>query len=105
MSAQDYRALHTFPCMKTFTANDSTCVELILHNDCRRITIFAEDDMFIGQQGHSHGDNISEHADVFIYKDGDKFVMNIGKGRNRADSIFVQSSNSSTTVYVMLEEE
>ena len=101
--AQDYRSLDTFPAIKTFTANNSTCVEIQLPSDCNQITLASDGHkFFVGQQGQADGVAITTD-NFFVLKD-EKFVMRIGKGRNRSSSIFVQSSHSSDEISVMLEE-
>lgn len=101
--AQDYRSLDSFPAIKTFTANNSTCIEIQLPSDCNQITLASDGHkFFVGQQGQTDGDAIT--ADNFFVLKDEKFVMRIGKGRNRSSSIFVQSSNASDEISVMLEE-
>jgi hypothetical protein len=101
--AQDYRSLDSFPAIKTFTANNSTCVEIQLPSDCNQITLASDGHkFFVGQQGQTDGDAIT--ADNFFVLKDEKFVMRIGKGRNRSSSIFVQSSHATDDISVMLEE-
>ena len=101
--AQDYRSLDTFPAIKTFTANNSACVEIQLPSDCNQITLASDGHkFFVGQQGQT--DNQALTADKFFVLKDEKFIMRIGKGRNRSSSIFVQSSNATDEISVMLEE-
>jgi hypothetical protein len=58
----------------------------------------------VGQNGKTDGAGIGT-TDIMFVESKEKFKVKIGKGRNRADSIFVQATGSgSVTVVVMLEE-
>jgi len=50
--AQDYRSLDTFPAIKTFAINGTTCVQVLIPNDCNQVTVASESHKFyVGQQG------------------------------------------------------
>lgn len=103
--AEDYQALDTFPIIKTFSCAHNTCTEILLPSDCNQVTIACDTIAIqVGQNGKTDGASIGT-TDIMFVESKEKFKVKIGKGRNRADSIFVQATGSgSATVVVMLEE-
>lgn len=85
--AQDYRGLDTFPAIKTFSINNTTSVQVFIPNDCNQVTVASESHKFyVGQQAQADGVTLSADK-YFILKD-EKVTFKIGKGRNRARSLF-----------------
>ena len=101
--AQDFRALDTFPAIKAFPINGTTCTQVFIPNDCNQVTVTSESHKFyVGQQGQTDGQALT--ADKFFVAQGEKQTFKIGKGRNRARSLFFQSNSSSDTICIKMEE-
>lgn len=103
--ALDLRALDTFPIIKTFSCAHNVCTEIQLPSDCNQVTIACNGTAIeVGQNGKTDGVDMGS-SDIMFVESKEKFKVKIGKGRNRADSIFVQATGSgSVNVVVMLEE-
>lgn len=103
--AEDYRALDTFPIIKTFTCLHTACTEILLPSDCNQVTIACDGTALkFGQNGKTDGVSIGT-SDIMFVDSKEKFKVKIGKGRNRADSIFVQSAGAGSAVVVVMLEE
>ena len=101
--AEDFRAIDTFPGIKAFSINGTTCTQVFIPNDCNQVTVTSESHkFFVGQQGQIDGQPLT--ADKFFVAQGEKQTFKIGKGRNRARSLFFQSNSSSDTICIKMEE-
>ena len=101
--AQDYRSINTFPAIKKFAINNATCVEVLIPNDCNQVTISSEaHKFFVGQQGQT--DNRALTADALPVAQNGSVTFRIGKGRNRARSLFFESNSSSDNLFIVMEE-
>jgi ribosomal protein L31 len=101
--AQDYRSLDTFPAIKAFSVNGTTCTQVFIPNDCNQVTVASESHKFyVGQQGQTDG--VALTTDKVFVAQGEKKTFKIGKGRNRARSLFFQSNSSSDTLVIVMEE-
>jgi ribosomal protein L31 len=101
--AQDYRSLDTFPAIKTFAINGTTCVQVLIPNDCNQVTVASESHKFyVGQQGQTDGQPLTD--DKYFVTQNEKVLLKIGKGRNRARSLFFESNSSSDTLVIVMEE-
>ena len=101
--AQDYRSLDTFPAIKTFAINGTTCVQVFIPNDCNQVTVASESHKFyVGQQGQTDGEALTD--DKYFVAQNEKKTFKIGKGRNRARSLFFESNASSDTLAIVMEE-
>ena len=101
--AQDYRSLDTFPAIKKFAVNSSTCVEVLIPNDCNQVTVTSEaHKFFVGQQGQTDGEALTAYA-LPVAQDS-SVTFKIGKGRNRARSLFFESNSTSDNLFIIMEE-
>jgi ribosomal protein L31 len=101
--AEDFRAIDTFPGIKAFSINGTTCTQVFIPNDCNQVTVTSESHKFyVGQQGQTDGQALT--TDKFFVAQGEKQIFKIGKGRNRARSLFFQSNSSSDTICIKMEE-
>ena len=103
--ALDLRALDTFPIIKTFSCAHNVCTEIQLPSDCNQVTIACNGTAIeVGQNGKTDGADMGS-SDIMFVDSKEKFKVKIGKGRNRADSIFVQSAGAGSAVVVVMLEE
>ena len=104
--AEDYRALNTYPAFKTFTASATGCTEILLPSACNQVSIGSDGTKLVmGQQGFTEGDNLmTSQTDTAFIPSSNFLIIKLGKGMNRANSLFVQSSSGSVLVRVILEE-
>ena len=101
--AQDYRALDTFPAIKKFAINGTTCVQVFIPNDCNQVTVSSESHkFFVGQQGQTDG--VALTTDALPVAQDSSVTFKIGKGRNRARSLFFESNSSSDNLFIVMEE-
>ena len=101
--AEDYRGLDTFPAIKKFAINGATCIEVQIPNDCNQVKVLSESHkFFVGQQGQTEGQALT--ADAVPVAQNGSFSFKIGKGRNRARSLFFESSSSSDNIIIVMEE-
>ena len=101
--AQDYRALDTFPAIKKFAINGTTCVQVFIPNDCNQVTVTSESHkFFVGQQGQTDGQALT--ADALTVAQDSSVTFKIGKGRNRARSLFFESNSTSDNLFIIMEE-
>ena len=101
--AQDYRSLDTFPAIKKFAINGSTCVQVFIPNDCNQVTVTSESHkFFVGQQDQEDGEALT--ADALPVAQNGSVTFKIGKGRNRARSLFFESNTSSDNLFIVMEE-
>ena len=102
--AEDYRSLNVYPAFKLIsTVPDNACVEILLPSACNQVSIGAQGKkLYLAQQGFTEGDNIATN---YAFIPSDNFlIIRLGKGTNRASSLFVQSSSGNANVHVILEE-
>ena len=101
--AIDLPSVTKFPHYKTFTANNSTAVEIILPRNCRKVEIGSEaHKIYVAQNGGADGQAIPADK-FFIPKDNAKSI-NIGQGAERIDSLYVQMAGGSGAVHIELSE-
>ena len=101
--AQDFRALDTFPAIKKFAINGTTCTQVFIPNDCNQVTVTSEaHKFFVGQQGQTDGEALT--ADALPVAQDSSVTFKIGKGRNRARSLFFESNTSSDNLFIIMEE-
>lgn len=101
--AQDYRALDTFPAIKKFAINGTTCTEVFIPNDCNQVKVSSESHkFFVGQQGQTDGQALT--ADALPVAQNGSVTFKIGKGRNRARSLFFESNSTSDNLFIVMEE-
>ena len=101
--AEDYRSLDTFPAIKAFSINGTTCTEVLIPNDCNQVTVTSESHkFFVGQQDQEDEEALT--ADALPVAQGSSVTFKIGKGRNRARSLFFQSNSSSDNLFIIMEE-
>ncbi len=102
--AQDLQGLNVYPAFKSFNIADSACTEILLPSAANQVSIGCEGTkIFVAQNGYSEGDNISASDNAFIPA-GNFLIIKLGKGKNRASSLFVQSSSGTVKCQVILEE-
>lgn len=102
--AQDLRSLNVYPAFKTFTIADNACTEIQLPSAANQVSIGCEGTkIYMAQNGYSEGDDIDTANNAFIPA-SNFIVLRLGKGKNRASSIFVQSSSGNVKCHVILEE-
>lgn len=102
--AQDLRSLNVYPAFKTFTIADNVCTEILLPSAANQVSIGCEGTkIYMAQNGYADGDDIDSSNNAFI-PSGNFLVLKLGKGKNRASSLFVQSSSGSVTCHIILEE-
>ncbi len=100
----DLQAFDIFPYIKKVTGiSHTTCTEVKLPSDCNQVIVFSDAEAFkLGQNDQVAGNAITaDHMPVAI---NSYFTVKIGKGRNRADSLFLQMTSGTNYVYVMLQE-
>ena len=101
--AKDYRALDTFPAIKKFAINGTNCTQVLIPNDCNQVTVTSEaHKFFVGQQGQT--DNTPLSADALPVAQDSSVTFKIGKGRNRARSLFFESNSASDNLFIIMEE-
>ena len=104
MAVQDLRSLNVYPAFKTFNIADDACTEIQLPSAANQVSIGAEGTkIFLGQNGYSEGDDIDQTDAAFI-PGGNFLIIKLGKGKNRASSLFVQSSSGTVKCCFILEE-
>ena len=101
--AEDLRSANIYPHIHVFTASDSTTTEIQLPSEANRITVGSSNKaLFICQNGASDGGSIPSNK-AFV-PSANYLQFKIGRGKNRADSIFIASQSGSATVTLILEE-
>ena len=104
MAIQDLQSLNVYPAFKTFSVGDSACDEIKLPSACNQVSIGCDGTkIYIAQNGYAHGDDIDTDDNAFI-PSANFLIIRLGKGKNRSNSLFVQSSSGSVKVHVILEE-
>ena len=102
--AQDLRSLNVYPAFKTFTIGDATCTEILLPSAANQVSVGCDGTkIYIAQNGYSEGDDIDTNDNAFI-PSGNFLIIKLGKGKNRASSLFVQSSSGNVKCHLILEE-
>jgi hypothetical protein len=102
--AQDLRSLNVYPAFKTFTIADNACTEIQLPSAANQVSIGCEGTkIYMAQNGYTEGDDIDTDDNAFIPA-SNFLIIKLGKGKNRASSIFVQSSSGNVKCHVILEE-
>ena len=93
MTVRDLRSLNVYPAFKTFTVADTGCDELQLPSACNQVSIGCDGTkIFVAQTGFSDGDDISNSDNAFV-PSSNFLPIRLGKGQNRASSLFIQSSS------------
>ena len=94
---------NTFPIVKTITVYQ-TATESLLPANARHIQIGAQTHKLYWSSEGTDGQILGAHKD-FIAKEA-KQVVNLGRGRNRHDAIYIstQSAASATVTLVFSEE-
>lgn len=101
--AIDLTSVTKFPHYKTASISHTTCTEIKLPRNCRRIEIGSESQkLYIAQNNAVDGQPIPSDK-FFIPKDNAKSIS-IGQGAERVDSIFVQLSGGSGDIHIELSE-
>ena len=104
MTVRDYQALNVYPAFKTFTVGDAACDEILLPSACNQVSIGCDGTkIYLAQNGYEHGDDIDTDDNAFIPA-SNFLIIRLGKGKNRTNSLFVQSSSGNVKVHVILEE-
>lgn len=99
----DYRSLDTFPAIKKLAINSTSCVQVFIPNDCNQVTVTSEaHKFFVGQQGQTHEQPLT--ADALPVAQSSSVTFKIGKGRNRARSLFFESNSTSDNLFIVMEE-
>ena len=102
--AQDLRGLNVYPAFKTFQIADSACTEILLPSACNQVSVGCDGTkIYLAQNGYEEGDDIDTNDNAFIPA-GNFLIMRLGKGKNRASSVFVQSSSGNVKCHIILEE-
>lgn len=102
--AQDLRSLNVYPAFKTFTIADNACTEIQLPSAANQVSIGCEGTkIYMAQNGYTEGDDIDTDDNAFIPA-SNFLIIKLGKGKNRAGSLFVQSSSGNVKCHVILEE-
>jgi hypothetical protein len=93
-----------YPAFKTFTIADNACTEIQLPSAANQVSIGCEGTkIYMAQNGYTEGDDIDTDDNAFIPA-SNFLIIKLGKGKNRASSIFVQSSSGNVKCHVILEE-
>ena len=101
--AEDLRSANIYPHIHVFSASDSTTTEIQLPNDANRVTVGSSNkDLFICQNGATDGGAVPSNK-AFV-PSSNYLQLRIGRGKNRAESIFVSSQSGSANVTLILEE-
>lgn len=104
MTIQDLQSLNVYPAFKTFTVGDAACDEIKLPSACNQVSIGCDGTkIYLAQNGYEHGDDIDTNDNAFIPA-SNFLIIRLGKGKNRSNSLFVQSSSGNVKVHVILEE-
>ena len=104
MAIRDLQSLNVYPAFKTFTVGDATCDEIKLPSACNQVSIGCDGTkIYLAQNGYEHGDDIDTNDNAFIPA-SNFLIIRLGKGKNRTNSLFVQSSSGNVKVHVILEE-
>jgi hypothetical protein len=93
-----------YPFFFNFTASTTT-TEVQLPNTCRRVTIGCENHkLYISRNGATDGGSLTSNR-AFV-PSGNYITLSLGKGKERAESIFISTSGAgSADVSLVLEEE
>jgi len=101
--AEDLRGANIYPHVHVFSAVDSSTTEIQLPSECNRITVGSENkDLYVSQNGATDAGSVPANK-AFIPK-SNYLQLRIGRGKNRAESIFVSSQSGSANVTLILEE-
>lgn len=104
MAQRNYQSINVYPAFKTFTVGDSACDEIVLPSACNQVSVGCDGTkIFIAQNGYEDGDDIDTTDNAFIPA-SNFLIIKLGKGKNRTNSLFVQSSSGNVKIHVILEE-
>lgn len=104
MAQRNFQTINVYPAFKTFTVGDASCDEIILPSACNQVSVGCDSTkIFIAQNGYENEDDISASDNAFIPA-SNFLIIKLGKGKNRTNSLFVQSSSGSVKIHVILEE-
>lgn len=104
MAQRNFQSINVYPAFKTFTVGDSACDEIILPSACNQVSVGCDGTkIYIAQNGYEDGDDIDTNDNAFIPA-SNFLIIKLGKGKNRTNSLFVQSSSGNVKIHVILEE-
>lgn len=98
----DLRATNLYPIVKTFTANQ-TATQVLLPKTARKITIGCEQhEIFFSQIGT---DGVVLGADKAFITGGAYLQIDLGKGSNRSNALYIATKSSSSALVTLIFEE
>lgn len=103
--ALDLTGANIMPYYHTITGQNTTALEIKLPSACDQIEIENNDttnDLYIGQNGQT--DNTAWGANYFVIPPRQAKKVKIGRGRNRANSIFIAAAASTVDVHLEITE-
>ena len=100
---EDLRSANIYPHIHVFTAGDAAMTEIQLPSASNRITVGCENkDLYVAQNGAT--DNQAPPSSKAFIPKNNYLQLRIGRGTNRANSIFISSQSGSASVILILEE-
>lgn len=99
--AENFRTERNFPVIKNFGVTD-TWTEVLLPSKAKIITIGSEDDIYVSFEGIEGGAYTNTNK-MFIKADG-YMALNLGRGTNQHNSIYICSKSSSADITIIFEE-
>lgn len=101
--AEDLRSANIYPHIHVFSAGDAEATEVKLPSECNRITVGSSNkDLYVSQNGATDGAAVP--ANKAFIPSANYLQLRIGRGKNRAESIFVSSQSGAANVTLILEE-
>ena len=101
--SEDLRSFNVYPAFYNFTANDSTTTEILLPSPATQITLGAVGkEIFVCRNGATDGGAIPSNK--MTVPSSNYVVLQLGRGKNRPESVFVASKTGTAEITVVLEE-
>jgi len=100
----DLRSVSTLPHFKTqLTLPSSTVTEIKLPPEAGKITLGSETHViYVCQNGATHGGAVP--SDYSFIPAGNIMSIKLGRGRTRAQSVYVAAKTGTPTLHIILEE-
>ena len=100
---EDLKAINLFPHFHNFTAS-SNMTQVVIPDSAKRVSVGSNvQALYIAQNGATDGGSVPTHKG-FIPK-SNYLPINMGRGYNRSESIYIATQTGSAEVSIILEEE
>ena len=103
--AEDFSTVNTYPATKTFTSNGTAnrWTEVKLPTSCSRIQVGSTVAAKISHSG-SDGGTIAAAYDQMFIPANNVLSIQMGRGNNRNNTVYIGSSGASSIIYILFEE-